>query len=78
MDEDAKCLDEHLLWSWEKNVRMNDVHAANKPGCREHRIREWEKERASEPACAPIHSPTTKEQPRKPLGGEWPAEAEPG
>lgn len=45
MDEDAKCLDEHLLWSWEKNVRMNDVRAANKPGCREHRIREWEKEK---------------------------------
>ena len=31
MDEDAKCLDEHLLWSWEKNVRSGDIHAANEP-----------------------------------------------
>jgi hypothetical protein len=30
MDEDAKCLDEHLLWTWEKNVRSGDIHAADK------------------------------------------------
>lgn len=62
MDEDAKYLDEHLLWSWEKNVRRNGMHAANKSAIANTVYASGKRKRASEPAYAPIHSPATKWQ----------------